>query len=407
MQIIEFFLGYCESLVPVDKFPMFYRRYVDDTFAYFSSKSEALFFKELLDKLHPSLKFTCEFENKFCLSFLDVLVDRSSSSVFSFSVYRKPTFTGLLTTWDSYCSRSFKLSLVKNLVHRAVSICSPNRLSEELDMVRGLLMKNGYPDSIIRQYVTDMSPVQTSGLVYGPKKRRVILRLPWYGDISRVLSKSVRTAVESCYHAVDVLVVFVTARLSRSYKDFLPIPTLSNVIYQFECRSCSSRYIGRTSQRLTDRIKQHVPRGVLTSEAGKNRPQRGRPRTKQRTEQPGKGASTATTTATTTSRSPTPKRRSARLREKDKTRDVTTERPPPKPPDKSIPQPDSAIHRHLLGSENCRLAYRDLDFSVVCRARSSYHLQVLEAVHIVMSKPVLCVQKSHVLSLHLVNTLVV
>ena len=50
---------------------------------------------------------------------------------------------------------------------------------------------------------------------------------------------------------------------------------------------------------------------------------------------------------------------------------------------------------------------RDLDFSVVCRARSSYNLQVLEAVHIVMPKPVLCVQKSHVLSLHLVNTLVV
>ena len=33
--------------------------------------------------------------------------------------------------------------------------------------------------------------------------------------------------------------------------------------------------------------------------------------------------------------------------------------------------------------------------------------QVLEAVHIAMSKPVLCVQKSYVLSLHLVNTLVV
>ena len=131
-------------------------------------------------------------------------------------------------------------------------------------------------------------------------------------------------------------------------------------------RSCSSRYIGRTSQSLTDRIKQHVPRGVLTPEAGKDRPQRGRPRTKQRTEQPEKGASATTTT--TTSRSPTSKRRSARLREKDKTRDVTTERPPPKPPDKSKPEPDSAIHRHLLGSENCRLSYRDLDFSVVCRA---------------------------------------
>ena len=331
------------------------------------------------------------FENKFCLSFLDVLVDRSSSFVFSFSVYRKPTFTGLLTTWDSYGSRSFKLSLLKNHVHRAVSICSPNRLSEELDIVRGLLRKNGYPDNIIRQYVTNMSPVQTSGLVYGPKKRRVILRLPWYGDISRVLSKSVCTAVESCYNAADVLVVFVTARLSRSYKDFLPIPTISNVIYQFECRSCSSRYIGRASQRLTDRIRQHVPRGVLTPEAEKDRPQRGRPKTKQRTNQPETGAST-----TTTSRSPTSKRRSARLREKDQTRVVTTERPPPKPPDKSKPEPDSAIHRHILGSVNCRLSYRDLDFSVVCRARSSFHLQMLEAVHVAMSKPALGVQKSYI-----------
>ena len=86
---------------------------------------------------------------------------------------------------------------------------------------------------------------------------------------------------------------------------------------------------------------------------------------------------------------------------------MTTGRPPPKPPDKSKPEPDSAIHRHLLGSVYCRLSYRDLDFSVVCRARSSFHLQVLKAVHIAMSKPVLCVQKSYVLSLHLVNTLVV
>jgi len=72
----------------------------------------------------------------------------------------------------------------------------------------------------------------------------------------------------------------------------------------------------------------------------------------------------------------------------------------------SKPEPDSAIHRHLLYNENCRLSYRDLDFSVICRARSRYHLEVLEAVHIALSKPVLCVQKSYVVSLHLVNTLV-
>ena len=44
-----------------------------------------------------------------------------------------------------------------------------------------------------------------------------------------------KTNLELSTFIVVVTLVFVTARLSRSYKDFLPIPTLSNVIYQFEC----------------------------------------------------------------------------------------------------------------------------------------------------------------------------
>ena len=65
----------------------------------------------------------------------------------------------------------------------------------------------------------------------------------------------------------------------------------------------------------------------------------------------------------------------------------------------------TAVHRHVLSSEECRLSYRDSDFTVVCRARSLKHLEILEAVHIGLSHPSLCVQKSSVVSLSLLSNL--
>ena len=49
--------------------------------------------------------------------------------------------------------------------------------------------------------------------------------------------------------------------LFTTNKDVLPALQKSNVIYQFSCH-CDSRYVGRTSQRLQDRIKQRVPKSI-------------------------------------------------------------------------------------------------------------------------------------------------
>ena len=49
--------------------------------------------------------------------------------------------------------------------------------------------------------------------------------------------------------------------LSATNKDALPALQKSNVIYQFSCH-CDIRYVGRTSQKLQDRIKQHVPKPI-------------------------------------------------------------------------------------------------------------------------------------------------
>ena len=67
---------------------------------------------------------------------------------------------------------------------------------------------------------------------------------------------------ETLLFSVEPRVILNTrSSYQRFEKDMLPFHHHSNVIYQSVCH-CDSRYVGRTSQRLEERIKQHVPRSI-------------------------------------------------------------------------------------------------------------------------------------------------
>ena len=68
-----------------------------------------------------------------------------------------------------------------------------------------------------------------------------------------------------------------------------------------------------------------------------------------------------------------------------------------KPPDASTQA--SAIGKHLCESPDCVVAYSTDWFSILDRARTSFHLATLEAAYIASLKPVLCRQKSFVYTL--------
>ena len=56
---------------PNDFKPVFYRRYVDDLFALFSSPDHAHKSKEYLSSKHPNVTFSIEKEKDGCLRFLE------------------------------------------------------------------------------------------------------------------------------------------------------------------------------------------------------------------------------------------------------------------------------------------------------------------------------------------------
>ena len=133
------------------------------------------------------------------------------------------------------------------------------------------------------------------------------------------------------------------------HKDAVPSIQQSMVVYEYVCR-CDCRYVGRTSLRLEERINQHVPNFI------------------RRKQQPTKIL---------------PER-------KCKIRSIATHQ-----------QCVSAIGLHLMQNPECATQYSNDQFSILAKARSMFHLSVLEATYIKIRKPILCRQKEFVYSLQI------
>ena len=125
---------------------------MDDTFVVFSNEDECNLFSDSLNSLHPSLRFIFEKESNLILPFLDVLVKKSPSKFITF-IYRKPTFTGQYLSWNSFSPRKRKTNLILTLTHRALAICSPERLPLELDKIKFIILTNGYPEHVIKSFM--------------------------------------------------------------------------------------------------------------------------------------------------------------------------------------------------------------------------------------------------------------
>ena len=109
--------------------------------------------------------------------------------------------------------------------------------------------------------------------MFDPKKRPVYLKLPWIGNTNLRFKSQIRQAITKCFFALNPPFVYSTRRaLPSIQKDCVPTNQKSSIIYEFMFQ-CDSGYIGRTTQRLGDRIKQQVP----SNKRKKTAPQREQP----------------------------------------------------------------------------------------------------------------------------------
>jgi hypothetical protein len=87
-------------------------RYVDDTFIVMNGKERDVDnLLQYVNSLHSDIKFTCEKENNFEISFLDVKIIRGRTK-FDTTIFRKKTHTGQLLHWYSCQEKKYKISLI-------------------------------------------------------------------------------------------------------------------------------------------------------------------------------------------------------------------------------------------------------------------------------------------------------
>ena len=96
--------------------PVIYKRYADDTFLLFQNINQIEKFKYYLNFQHANIKFTSEIEMNNSLSFLDIKIVRENNK-FTTSVCHKPTFSGVLTNFESFIPNSYKYVLIFTLLY--------------------------------------------------------------------------------------------------------------------------------------------------------------------------------------------------------------------------------------------------------------------------------------------------
>ena len=247
---------------------LFYRRYVDDIFCLFNNEQDALMFFDYINARHPSIRFTMEKEIDKKLSFLDILLDNNHPSIIT-SVYRKKTFTGLLTNYFSFAPLNYKLGLVRTLLDRVYKI-NNTWVGFHLDVKKliFLLRKNCFPswviDKIIHRYLSKkMNPslIGQNASSNSGKTSTHFYKVPYVGQFSKIAQTKLRQLIKRyCKADLDIKLVFSTFKLRNmfSVKDSVPQGLRSRVVYKFSCAGCNASYIGETTRHLCTRVREHL-----------------------------------------------------------------------------------------------------------------------------------------------------
>ena len=253
------FLSNC----PSDFKPLLYRRYVDDTFCIFENNSQAQCFLQYVNCQHPNISFTHESEDSNSLPFLDVMVTHSDNT-FSTNLYRRKTFTGLYTNFDSLSPIQYKINLISVLIYRAYHICSSYlSFHEQVCSIKRFLQQNQFPIYLINRIIKNFLDRQYSTInkLQNVPKLPVLILLPYLGVYSIRLKKNLNQFLGKIYPHIEFKFVFQPAKCIGSFfscTDRAPSHIRSSVVYKCSCSSCKATYYGKTSRHFIVRCREHL-----------------------------------------------------------------------------------------------------------------------------------------------------
>ena len=114
-------------------------------FLFFCSTRHIEKFQKCLNNQNQDIRFTFKTEFENSILFLDITISRNNSK-FTTSVYRKPTFGGVFTNFESFITKYYKYNLHFIMLHRALKLFS------SFELLKITLKNNSYPKDSVDFY---------------------------------------------------------------------------------------------------------------------------------------------------------------------------------------------------------------------------------------------------------------
>ena len=263
---------------------VFWKRYVDDTFVIIRDNTDADRLNDILNQVHPAIQFTKEEEKDFSLPFLDIRITRNpvhQHEKLATTVYRKPTFSGLMLKWSSFVPTHYKKSAVSSMIYRAIRLCSTyTSLHQEFLFIKRIALANGYPINVIEQQIrktltryvepkrqnnevsptertTSTPPENTKEKI---KKRIVLVDIPFVGRPTSVFGKQLINLANHIDPRIKLQPIARPPPATKTFfprKDPIPKQLQSRLVYKIQCNECSASYIGKTIRQAARRLPEH------------------------------------------------------------------------------------------------------------------------------------------------------
>ena len=231
--------------------PSYYKRYVDDIFVLCKLEIQVESSRNCMNTCHPKMKFTFEKAQNKCFNFLDVKVIRENN-VFTTSIYRKPTFGGVYTHFDSYMLLNYKFSLASTIIFCSFTInFDMSKLHYEISKIKDIFIKNDHSERFIDKCIkTFLNEVFIpKRIIQAAEKKQVTIVLLYMGMILTELK----------------------IKLHETFKKLLPVTSL--LVYNLKCNSCNAEYIAKTKRHYRTQTLEHTGVSPLARECVKNNSQ--------------------------------------------------------------------------------------------------------------------------------------
>ena len=226
---------------------------MDDIICLFNSESDANKFFVFLNQRHPKIKLTIEKQTENQLSFLDLLITCNGDN-FLASVYRRKHSIGSYTNYLSFTPFSYKIGLVKTLLHRPFVISSNwSFFHLELSKTKEMIENNLYPSTFIDQRVKQYLHAQCTDKKHKKPCNSTYVsyyKLPYTGNLSTEIKQEAIKHRKYYCKSINIKIDFSPFKVRDlfSVKESVPKYLRFFVVYRFTCPGCNASYIGETTR---------------------------------------------------------------------------------------------------------------------------------------------------------------